>query len=488
MRLRPLAFALGLLLAWPATAQQAAPAPSPDAPDGKEVAGVDDPGGAEHASRQVPLAEIRRFVSVYNAIREAYVAPVEDARLMHAALRGLLLDLDPHSVYFDADAARDFDQEASGAYDGVGLELQQQPGPVLKIIAPMEGGPGDRAGLKSGDIITAIDGKPVNMDDGSTPLRGKAGSAVRLTLQREGRDKPFDVTLTRERIRVQSVRGRLLEPGYGYVRIASFQAGTGEDFGKAVEALKAASAGGLKGVVIDLRSNPGGLLAQAVKIADDLLERGLIVSTRGRQKGGDLVNRATPGDLLDGAPVIVLVDAGSASASEVLAGALRDNRRARVIGSRTFGKGSVQTLLPLDNGDAVKLTTARYYTPSGRSIQGVGIAPDVILHAEGGGSPAPVSEAQLAGHLIGEEEGEPMAGANAGEVLPGEAPVKSALAELKSPGSVAAAQAAKPAVDAPKATGTGGKPAALDETARPAAQPAASSEKKNPATKPEEKP
>ena len=430
MRLRPLSLVLALLLAGQAHAQQQADTP---APQGQDIAAVDDPDGAESVSRQVPLAEIRRFVSVYNAIREAYVEPVADEKLMHSALRGLLLDLDPHSVYFDKDAARDFNQDANGAYDGVGLELQQQPGPVLKIIAPIEGGPGDRAGLRSGDIITAIDGKPISDADGSTPLRGEAGTTVKVTIYREGKDKPFDVSLTRERIRLQSVRQRMLEPGYGYVRVSSFQTGTAEDFAKAVTALKTEAGGKLKGLVIDLRSNPGGLLTGAVQMADDLLDSGVIVTTRGRLKGGDTSFSATRGDLVSGAPVVVVVDAGSASASEVLAGALRDHKRARIVGSRTFGKGSVQTLLPLDNGDAVKLTTARYYTPSGRSIQGVGIAPDLVLHPEGASADeiARINEAALPGHLRGEEEGESMAGENAGAVLPGEAPVRDALAELK---------------------------------------------------------
>lgn len=433
MRLRPLSLALALLMAGQAHAQQQAEPATPEDEQASDIAAVDDPDGVESVSKQVPLAEIRRFVSVYNAIREAYVEPVPDDKLMHSALRGLLLNLDPHSVYFDKDAARDFNQDASGAYDGVGLELQQQPGPVLKIIAPIEGGPGDRGGLKSGDVITAIDGKPITDADGSTPLRGEAGSPVKLTIYREGKDKPFDVTLVRERIRLQSVRQRMLEPGYGYVRVASFQSGTAEDFTKAVTALVAQSGGKLKGLVIDLRSNPGGLLTGAVQMADDLLDSGVIVSTRGRLKGGDTSFSATRGDVLSGAPVVVLVDAGSASASEVVAGALRDHKRARIVGSRTFGKGSVQTLLPLDNGDAIKLTTARYYTPSGRSIQGVGIAPDVQLHPEGATADeiARFNEASLPGHLRGEEEGDAMAGQNAGAVLPGEAPLQAALAELK---------------------------------------------------------
>lgn len=433
MHLRPLSLALALMLAGQAHAQQQVEPDATDAQQGQDIAAVDDPDGADSVSKQVPLAEIRRFVSVYNAIREAYVEPVPDEKLMHSALRGLLLDLDPHSVYFDKEAARDFNQDSTGAYDGVGLELQPQPGPVLKIIAPLEGGPGDRAGLKSGDIITAINGKPISDADGSTPLRGEVGSSVKVTIYREGEEKPFDVTLQRERIRLNSVRQRVLEPGYGYVRVSSFQSGTAEDFAKALASLKTQSGGRLKGLLIDLRSNPGGLLTGAVQMADDLLDSGVIVSTRGRLKGGDTSFSATRGDLLSGAPVVVLVDAGSASASEVLAGALRDHKRARIVGSRTFGKGSVQTLLPLDNGDAVKLTTARYYTPSGRSIQGVGITPDLPLHPEGtsGDEIARINEASLPGHLRGEEEGEAMAGENAGEVLSGEVPLQSALLELK---------------------------------------------------------
>ena len=446
--MRVLAWAWPLLfVAAGALAQTAPEAPRAAGQSAPAAPADDDPEASESAASRVPLGEIRRFVGVYNAIREAYVEPVADERLMHSALRGLMLELDPHSVYLDREAARDFSQDTSGAYDGVGLELQQQPGAALKVIAPIEGGPGDRAGLKSGDLITAIDGKPIGIDDGTAPLRGLVGTEVRLTIEREGRDAPFDVVLRRERIRLASVRQRMLEPGYGYVRISSFQAGTATDFEQALGKLNAGTGGRLKGLVLDLRSNPGGLLTSAVRIADDLMDSGVIVSTRGRLKGGDTSFNATPGDLMAGAPVVVVIDAGSASASEVLAGALQDSHRARLVGSRSFGKGSVQTLLPLDNGDAVKLTTARYYTPSGRSIQGVGIGPDRVLHAtaagdrRGGG----YSEASLPGHLQGEDEGRlPMAGELAGEVLDGEAPVQAALEELKRPGAAAGRAAPKP--------------------------------------------
>ncbi len=457
-----LLLALAPVTAW---SQQAAAQPA-DAP----AAEADNPDAEESASSKVPLDEIRRYVAVYNAVKQAYVDPVDDKQLMQSAIRGLLLDLDPHSTYFDKEDAEAFDEQATGAYDGIGVELLQQKDNTLKVISPIDETPAARAGIRAGDTIIAIDGKPIATIEAMEPLRGKPGTKVTLTLVREGRDKPFDVTVTRETIRVASVRSRMLEPGYGYVRIATFQADTGNDFHKQVEALKAKAGGKLRGLVLDLRSNPGGLLTAAVQVADDLLDKGVIVSTRGRIAISDAKFEATPGDVLGGAPVVVLVDAGSASASEVLAGALRDNNRVRVIGSRTFGKGSVQTVLPLDNGDSVKLTTARYYTPSGRSIQASGIVPDVVLKperdpdADAPASLADYSEATLPGHLHGDDEG--AEGYSAGDVLPGDGPIASALAELKNPGSVAKAQQAKAA---PKAAVKPATKAAAATAAKPEA-------------------
>jgi carboxyl-terminal processing protease len=447
MSLHPLRFALLALLAMQLLPAQAQDLP-PTLAQPREVAPSDDPDAAESATTQVPLDEIRRYVSVYNAVRQAYVDPVDDNKLMHSAIKGLLLDLDPHSTYFDKDDAQAFDEETSGAYDGIGVEVQQQPDGTVKVIAPIDDTPAAQAGIKSGDVIVAVDGRPLTSADaeGQGPLRGKPGSRLVLTIVREGVAKPFDVTLQRQTIRVASVRGRMLEPGYGYVRVAAFQADTAADFERVLDGLQAQSGGdtlgkGLRGLVLDLRSNPGGLLTSAVQIADDLLDSGKIVSTRGRIAISDAQFSATPGDRMHGAPVVVLVDAGSASAAEVLAGALTDNHRARIVGSRTFGKGSVQTLLPLDNGDSVKLTTARYYTPSGKSIQARGITPDVVLHSDKGvDAQADYAEALLPGHLHGEEEGE--AGSNAGDVLDGEAPIAAALAELKK--QVALAPVAKP--------------------------------------------
>jgi carboxyl-terminal processing protease len=459
MRLTPavptfaLATALAALLgvaAVPASAQEA-PSPDEPVPQAGEAEPIEqnepnepaDPAARADArtdeeASSLPLAEIRRYVAVYNAIRQAYVDPVEDADLMQSAIRGLLLDLDPHSAYLDRRDAETFSERASGAYDGIGVELMRQPDGTLLIIAPIDDTPAARAGIKAGDVVVAIDGKPIeDSSEASEPLRGPPGSKVVLSIRREGRPAPFDVTVVRDTIRVASVRGRMLEPGFGYVRVSVFQADTGSDFAGRVDRLKAEAGGRLRGLVIDLRSNPGGLLTSAVQIADELLDDGTIVSTRGRLPVSDTRFSATPGDRLDGAPVVVLVDAGSASASEVLAGALRDHDRARVVGSRTFGKGSVQTVLPLDNGDSVKLTTARYYTPDGTSIQARGIEPDVLLHAaEGSGANdmpgAIVREASLPRHLRDEAaEAQQDPAHSPGEVLEGEAPIAAALAELK---------------------------------------------------------
>ena len=403
----------------PAPAPQVTPTPAAPAPATAAKSAADE--------AKVPLDEIRRFVSVFNAVRQAHVEPISDAELMQSAIRGLLLDLDPHSVYFERAAAESFEEGARGAYEGIGVELQRQDDGSLKVIAAIDDTPAAKAGVKAGDLIVAIDGKPLRAgdNDSSSPLRGPAGSAVKLTVLREGQSRPLDITVVRDTIRVASVRSRVLEPGFGYVRIASFQADTAADFEKALATLQAG--GALRGLLIDLRSNPGGLLTAAVQIADDLLDAGAIVSTRGRLPITEAQFAATPGDRIGGAPVVVLVDAGSASASEVLAGALRDNGRARIVGSRTFGKGSVQTLLPLDNGDSIKLTTARYFTPKGTSIQALGIVPDVVFKPAGDDARPGFSEASLPGHLRAEGED----GLAAGDVLEGEAYVTQALAELR---------------------------------------------------------
>ncbi|MFD0725855.1 S41 family peptidase [Lysobacter brunescens] len=418
----------------PAFAQSGAPVPA-----AKPAAGKAD----SKPESQVPLEEIRRYVTVYNTVKQAYVEPVDDRKLMQSAIRGLLLDLDPHSAYLVRSDAQSLEEDSSGAYDGIGVDVQVQPDGTILVIAPIDDTPAARAGVKPGDLIVAIDGKPLTPDSlGENPLRGEPGSSTVLTVQREGQAKPIDITVKRETIRISSVRGRMLEPGYGYLRISTFQADTANDFVRQLDELSAQAADKrLRGLVLDLRSNPGGLLTAAVQIADELLDKGGIVSTRGRNPVVDTVFNATSGDRLQGTPVVVLVDAGSASASEVLAAALRDNGRARVVGSRTFGKGSVQTVLPLDNGDAVKLTTARYYTPSGRSIQARGIEPDVVLKPEGARSAGSYSESALPGHLRGEQE---TAGQGVGDVLDGEGPITAALGVLKTQGNKPLAASAKP--------------------------------------------
>jgi carboxyl-terminal processing protease len=282
-----------------------------------------------------------------------------------------------------------------------------------------------------GDLIVSVDGTQMAAITDVEPLRGPAGSSVTLGIRREGNAKVLDIVVQRQTIRLSSVRSKMLEPGYGYIRISTFQADTASDFAQHVSRLVEQSPVPLKGMVMDLRSNPGGLLTAAVQIADELLDQGTIVSTKGRLSSSDSHFEATAGQLLPATALMVLVDAGSASASEVLAAALADNGRARIIGSRTFGKGSVQSVLPLDNGDSIKLTTARYYTPSGRSIQAVGIHPDIVLSPQGSEAAAgDYREAGLGGHLQGEQESE-YASQPSGDFLPGDKPIEQALAALK---------------------------------------------------------
>jgi len=392
------------LAAVPALAQDA-PAPPPiEAPSAEAPA-------AEPASERVSLDEVRRFVSVFRAVQQAYVDSVDDQQLMQSAIRGLLTDLDPHSAYLDARATQSMNETATGAYGGLGLEILQRPDRSLVVIAPMDDTPAARAGIRPGDIIIELDGAPISADsvDGAVEaMRGEPGTTIVLTVVREGESEPLKLSLTREIIRVASARGEALDTQFAYIRIAAFQADTAGEVQRKLEALKAAG-GGLKGLVLDLRRNPGGLLNAGIEVADLFLDEGVIVSTRGRVPRASAEYAAKRGDLLDGAPIVVLIDSGSASAAEVVAGALRDHRRALIMGSTSFGKGSVQTVLPLDNGDSIKLTTARYYTPNGTSIQATGIVPDIELpeNAElrvGAQTSPQLREADLPGHLQAESE------------------------------------------------------------------------------------
>lgn len=363
------------------------------------------------AKDTVDLADIRAFTAVYSLVKQAYVEDVDDHRLMQAAIHGLLAGLDPHSEYLGKEQMQDLSEDTSGNYEGLGIEVVQVEG-TLRVVAPIDESPAERAGVKAGDIIVRIDGKQVQSDDldgAIARLRGKPGTEIVLNVLHEKASVPVDIRMKREVIRTASVRGRLLEPGYAYLRVSQFQSETGSQLRKRIERLKADNKAPFRGAVLDLRSNPGGLLTSAVEISDEFLGEGVIVTTRGRLKESDLTFRATPGDLLDGAPLVVLVDNGTASAAEIVAGALKDNHRALLMGRRTFGKGSVQTVLPLDAEHAVKLTTARYYTPSGISIQAAGIQPDIALGdlalSQRDSEPTPsFGERDLRNHLKGADE------------------------------------------------------------------------------------
>ncbi|MCB1825011.1 MAG: S41 family peptidase [Candidatus Competibacteraceae bacterium] len=361
---------------------------------------------------RLPLDELRTFTGVLDAVKQDYVEPVKDKDLLENAIRGMLSNLDPHSAYLDAEAFQDLQIGTSGEFGGLGIEVGQEEG-FIKIIAPIDDTPAQRAGLRAGDLIIRLDDTSVKgmpLADAIQRMRGKPNTAITLTIVREGTKKPFKVKLVREVIQVRSVKSRLLEPDFGYLRITQFQSKTAQNLEQALQELEQQNKKPLRGLVLDLRNNPGGVLNGAVDVADDFLEDGAIVQTKGRGNDSDQSFKATPGDLLKGAPLVVLVNGGSASASEIVAGALQDHRRALILGERTFGKGSVQTILPLGNGTAVKLTTARYYTPNGRSIQAEGIEPDIKLKslkiAADDADINFIKESDLSGHLNNDHHGQ----------------------------------------------------------------------------------
>ena len=357
---------------------------------------------ANEAEGQLPLEELRTFADVYNQIRAGYVNEIDDSTLLEYAIQGMLTGLDPHSVYLTKDDFSDLKEGTSGEFTGLGLEVGMQDGYVT-VIAPIDGSPAAAADLQSGDVILKLDNVPIkglSLGEAIEKMRGPKGSKIELTLGRPGTSQPFTVTLTRDTIKMASVRERLLEPGYGYIRIAQFQLATGEDVAKALEKLQAK--GPLKGLVLDLRNNPGGVLSASVDVAGLFLDGGTVVYTEGRLPNSDMNFDARPGDASDSTPLVVLINAGSASASEIVAGALQDRGRAVVMGSDSFGKGSVQTILPLSDSRAVKLTTALYFTPNGRSIQAEGIVPDIPVErarVTAYDSAGQVTEADLSGHL-----------------------------------------------------------------------------------------
>jgi carboxyl-terminal processing protease len=357
-------------------------------------------------AQDLPLVELRGFIDVLDRIKEDYVESVEDKALLENAIRGMLNGLDPHSAYLDKDAFNDLQAGTSGEFGGLGIEVGLEDG-FIKVIAPIDDTPAEKAGVKAGDLIIRLDNKPVkglSLAEAVKMMRGKPNTKLILTIVRSGEDNPLDISITRDLIRVKSVKSRLLEPGYGYVRVTQFQANTARSLSQSLTNLRKENAGPLQGLVIDLRNNPGGVLNAAVEVSDVFLKNGTVVYTEGRSSGAQQKFKATPGDSMEGAPLIVLVNGGSASASEIVAGALQDHGRAVIMGEQTFGKGSVQTILPMANGTAVKLTTARYFTPNGRSIQAEGIKPDIRLQryqvslAEDAASRL-IKEADLSRHL-----------------------------------------------------------------------------------------
>jgi len=333
------------------------------------------------ARPDLPLEELRAFSEIFGRIKNNYVEEVDDKELLQNAIRGMLSGLDPHSTYLDLNDFQELREGTSGEFGGLGIEVTMEDG-FVKVVSPIDDTPAAEAGLLAGDLIIRLDDTPVkglSLGEAVDIMRGKPDSKLLLTIIREGQDKPIKVELTRAIIKVKSVKQKMLEPGYGYIRISTFASRTASSLKEAISALKIENDGALNGLVLDLRNNPGGLLAAAVDVSDAFITKGLIVYTEGRTPDSNQEFNAKPVDVLSGAPIIVLVNGGSASASEIVAGALQDHNRAVIIGTKTFGKGSVQTVMPLTNETAVKMTTARYFTPSGRSIQAEGIVPDIKL-------------------------------------------------------------------------------------------------------------
>ncbi len=361
---------------------------------------------AEEAPDPLPLEQLRTFADIFGRIKANYVETVEDKVLLENAIRGMVSGLDPHSNYLNADDYKDLQVGTKGEFGGLGIEVGMEDG-FVKVIGPIDDTPAQRAGIRSGDLIVRLDDTPVkglSLHDAVKLMRGKPGSGIELTIIRKGVEKPLKITVVRDIIKVASVKGRLLDEQYGYLRISQFQSHTTGDLLKMLKRLEKEAGGSLQGMILDLRNNPGGVLNAAVSVSDAFLKSGLIVYTQGRESDTQLRFEAAPDDVLNGAPMVVLVNEGSASASEIVAGALQDQKRAVIMGTQTFGKGSVQTIIPISDSSAVKLTTARYYTPSGRSIQAEGIKPDIELEevtvskVDNNGV-KPIKESDLSGHL-----------------------------------------------------------------------------------------
>lgn len=376
---------------------------------------------AVEENQQVPMEEVQRFSNAMSLIKKYYVKPVDDKVLFENAIRGMLGGLDPHSAYLDESEYTELQTATSGEFGGLGLEVTMEEG-VIKVITPLVDTPAYKAGIKSGDYIVKIDKQAVQglkLKNAVDLMRGKVGTKVSLTVVRKGATKPLSFVLDREKIIIKSVKSKLLTGNYGYIRLLQFQALTGEEMKAAIATLKKQAGGNLKGMVLDLRNNPGGLLEAAIQVSDAFMDTSvkgskpeLIVYTEGRFPGSEFRAVANPGDILNRAPLVVLINHGSASASEIVAGALKDNKRAIVVGTQSFGKGSVQTVLPVDDKRAIKLTTALYYTPAGVSIQAKGITPDIVIEemqipkATGNPDALDFSEASLSGHILNKEKGD----------------------------------------------------------------------------------
>ena len=360
--------------------------------------------GARSAN-ELPLEQMRTFTDVFTRIKNDYVEEVSDDELLEYAIRGMLQGLDPHSAYLNTEEFNELRIGTTGEFGGLGIEVSMEDG-FVKVVSPIDDTPAAQAGILSGDLIIRLDDTPVkglSLNDAVKLMRGKPGSILALTIIREGTDKPLEIDIKRAIIKVTSVKSRMLDDNYGYLRISNFQTKTTADLLKTIKKMKT-EAGGLKGLVLDLRNNPGGVLSGAVGVSDAFLNDGMIVYTDGRENDSKLRYDATDGDILDGAPLVVLVNGGSASASEIVAGAMQDHGRAIILGSKTFGKGSVQTIQDLPAGGAVKLTTSRYFTPNGRSIQALGIEPDITTKPGSWTRPendsfTPLSESNLRGSL-----------------------------------------------------------------------------------------
>ncbi len=393
-------------LAFTGVAQAGGPAPAASSANAAPA-----PATSVSLPDRPSLADIRDFTQVYEIIRQAYVEKIDNKTLMNAAISGMLSELDPHSAWLDAKGMRRLDQETSGTYAGLGVVVTNRDNQLV-VVAPIDDTPAARAGLKPGDVIEKINGVTVDPQDVQASidqLRGKAGTKVTLTLRHAGADTPVTVAITRAMIRITSVKLRELQPGYLYIRISEFQSNTARELNhELAEFIHKHKMP--KGAILDLRTNPGGLVSAAAGVADTFLNSGVIVSMRGRIKDSDVTFSAHPGDMLDGAPMVVLVNHGTASAAEIVTGALKDHHRALVMGRRTFGKGVVQTIIPVGKEHALKLTTARYYTPNGTSIQAEGITPDItipdlVAHADNAPAALINAESDLPHHLANQNPG-----------------------------------------------------------------------------------